>query len=341
MRQHDAMPHAPSSAVLRPMLTTAASAVEEVPGDGRTWAYEVKWDGVRVLVHAPSERSPGGERFRPRALRLVSRAGNEVTPAYPELTDLADLPPGTVLDGEVVVLRDGRPSFAALAERMHVRDARRARSLAARAPATYIAFDVLRLAGEDVTGHPWTKRRALLEELAVGARDWQLSPVYDDRDALVDATREQGLEGIVAKRRSSRYHPGLRSSDWVKLAHKRVQSTLVGGWRWETGARDRLGSLLVGVPEAAGGLAFAGRVGSGITGAVAVELRRLLEAAPAVDCPFTTEVPAIDARGTIWTVPRIVVDVRYLGRGDAGRLRQPVFRGIRTDLGPDDVRWER
>jgi bifunctional non-homologous end joining protein LigD len=309
------------------MLTTVAASPEQLPADGRAWAYEVKWDGVRVLAQVRGGR-----------LRLISRAGNEVTKAYPELSGIAATHPDLVLDGEVVVLRDGMPSFSALAERMHVRDSQRARALAARSPATYLAFDVLSLDRTDLTGRPWTERRAVLEQLAASATDWQPSPVYDDRDALLAATRQQGLEGVVAKRRSSRYHPGMRTGDWVKLAHKRVQSCLVGGWRWETGARDRLGALLVGVPDDAGGLTFAGRVGSGITGAMAAELRRVLEPAPA--CPFTTEVPPVDASGTIWVRPTVVVDVRYLSRGEAARLRQPVFRGIRTDLGPDDVRWE-
>ncbi len=325
------------AAALRPMLATAAPSADRLPVDGRAWAYEVKWDGVRVLAHI-------GDRPDGRRLRLVSRAGNEVTAAYPELAApaaLAGIHPDAVLDGEVVALRGGVPSFAALAMRMHVRDPRRAQDLAAASPATYLAFDVLALDGADVTKLAWTDRRALLEALAEGTDPvvgWQVSPVYDDRDALVQATRAQGLEGVVAKRRSSRYHPGQRTGDWVKLAHKRVQSCLVGGWRWETGSRDRLGALLVGVPDGSGGLAFAGRVGSGITAATAAELQRLLT--PSERCPFTTDVPAVDADGTIWTPPRVVVDVRYLSRGAEGRLRQPVFRGIRADLSIDDVRWE-
>ncbi len=322
---------------LAPMLTTAADSAGELPDDSLTWAYEVKWDGVRVLAQVDVEP-------RPR-VRIVSRAGNEATAAYPEFAALSGaLTAGhtdAVLDGEVVVLRAGRPSFSALAERMHVREARRAAALATKAPATFIVFDLLRLDGEDLTALPWSRRRALLvEALAATSPTWQLSPVYDDRDALVAATLEQELEGVVAKRRSSRYHCGRRTDDWIKLAHKRFQSAVVGGWRWETGSRDRLGALLIGVPDGAGGLAFAGRVGSGITAGVARHLRQLLEAAPAPASPFTTEVPAVDARGTLWTVPSVVVEVRYLGRGEAGRLRQPVFRGVRSDLRPDDVRWE-
>jgi bifunctional non-homologous end joining protein LigD len=314
------------------MLATAAETVTDLPGDGSAWAFEVKWDGVRVLAHV-----------RDGGLRLVSRAGNDVTAGYPELAPLASLGHDAILDGEVVVLREGRPSFGALAERMHVRDPIAVRALAAASPATYLVFDLLRLDGTDTTELPWSRRRALLEKLASGATGttgWRVGPVYDDRDALVAATREQGLEGVVAKRRGSRYHPGTRSGDWLKLAHRHHQVALVGGWRWETGARDRLGALLLGIPDGEGGLGFIGRVGSGITAETALRLRKAFEAAPAPSCPFTTEVPAVDARGTIWTTPQVVVEVRYLGRGSGNRLRQPVFRGVRPDLGPADVRWE-
>ena len=306
--------------VLAPMLATAAASVDALPGDGDRWVYEVKWDGVRVLAHVPPQ---GG-------VRLVSRAGNDVSAGYPELGGLADLAgvAPVVLDGEVVVLRDGVPSFAALAERMHLRDAARVRAMAAASPATYFAFDVLVLQGRDVTALPWHERRALLESLAPLARDWQLSPTFDDRDAVVAATLESGLEGVVAKRRTSRYAAGARPGDWVKLAHKRIFTGVIGGWRWETGGRDRLGSVLVGRPDDAGGLPFAGRVGSGLTAASARDLRRVLEAVPRVSSPFTTEVPVEDARQTTWCEPVVRVRVRHLGNrwtSEGGRLRQPVF----------------
>lgn len=338
---HPGLGHHGSVPALTPMLTVAATDPADLPDDGTRWAYEVKWDGVRVLAHV-----------RDGAVRLVSRAGNEVTAAYPELAALGRVHPDVVLDGEVVVLRDGVPSFAALAGRMHVRDRRRVAELAAVAPATFLAFDVLALDGHDLTAGGgalrWSDRRRLLEGLAEAVppgEAWQVSPVYDDRDSLVSATRARHLEGVIAKRRSSLYRPGVRSGDWVKLAHRRVQSAVVGGWRRESGSRDRLGSLLVGVPQSPPlpgdrdvGLVFAGRVGSGITAGVAAELQSRL--VPCEVCPFVTEVPAVDARGTIWTPPRVVVDVRYLTRGAEGRLRQPVFRGIRDDLAPHDVRWE-
>lgn len=308
---------------LVPMLATPG----ELP-TGTQWTYEVKWDGMRVLA----EVAPAG-------LRLRSRAGRDVSVSFPELAPLTGTVSDAVLDGEVVALSGGVPSFAALAMRMHVRDRRRAEQLARRVPVTYVVFDVLRLYGVDLTARSFDERRATLERLALPAQRFQLSPLYDDGASLLAATAEQGLEGVVAKRRSSRYQPGRRG-DWVKVAHRRTQSALVGGWRPETGGTTRIGALLLGVPGVDGGLRFVGRVGSGITGATQVELRRRLEPLHVKASPFVDPVPRLDADGATWCAPRAVVEVLHLGHTPGGRLRQPVFRGLRTDLTPDQVRPE-
>jgi bifunctional non-homologous end joining protein LigD len=309
------------------MLATSADPDRGLPLDGAAWAYEVKWDGMRVLVDLHGGR-----------IRLTSRRGNDVTAAYPEFAAIADAHPDALLDAEIVVMRGGVPSFEALAERMHVRDARRARALAVTAPARLIVFDVLRLYDVDLTARPWSERRDVLERLAASGQAWQLSPVYDDGAALLAATLEQNLEGVVAKRRASRYHPGARSNDWVKLAHRRTQTCLVGGWRPETSNDRRIGALLLGLPDGAGGLRFAGRVGSGLAASAAQEqLAPLFSAAGRPASPFTTEVPREDARGTFWVDPTVLVEVRYLGHTEGGRLRQPVFLGVRPDLTPADL----
>jgi bifunctional non-homologous end joining protein LigD len=118
------------------------------------------------------------------------------------------------------------------------------------------------------------------------------------------------------------------------------QASVVGGWRPETGSRDRIGALLVGVPDERGGLAFAGRVGSGISHRQALDLSRELGRLPADRSPFSTPVPDVDAAGATWCQPGVVVEVRHTGWTAAGRLRQPVFRGIRSDLSPSEVRRE-
>ncbi|TWD15663.1 bifunctional non-homologous end joining protein LigD [Marihabitans asiaticum] len=305
---------------VRPML---ASPTDSVP-TGPAWVHEVKWDGMRVLAEAK-----GGQ------LRLTSRSGRDVTAAFPELAPLATLYDDMLLDGEVITLEDGVPSFSALAERMHVASARKAATLAGARPVTLMAFDVLRLLGQDLTEQPWTARRALLEQLELDGPRWQVPAVYDDGAGLLAVTAEQGLEGVVSKRREARYTPGRRSPDWRKLAHRPTLSVVVGGWRPETGSATRLGAILAGVPDGDGGWAYVGRVGSGLGGRTGQALRdRLTEAA---ESPFATDVPVEDARGATWTEPEVVVDVRHLGRGSSGKLRQPSLVAVRTDLRPADL----
>jgi bifunctional non-homologous end joining protein LigD len=242
-----------------------------------------------------------------------------------------------VLDGEIVAFTEGVPVFGALADRMHVRNARKAELAAARNPVTLMVFDLLALDGLDVTTLPLTERRAALESLGLSGPHLQVPPTYDDGAALFEATRQRGLEGIVSKKRSSRYCAGQRSEQWVKLPHRPTLSYLVGGWRTETGSRSRLGALLVGEPTA-DGLRYRGRVGSGVTGRAALQLRELLDPLARATSPFATEVPREDATGTTWVEPSVVVEVASLGFTPQGRLRQPSYLGARADLEPDDLR---
>lgn len=304
------------------MLAVAAHAIPTGPA----WAHEVKWDGMRLLadVHAGQ-------------LRLTSRAGNDATVSFPELAGLAGTYEDLLLDGEVVALDQGRPSFTALAERMHVSDPRRAERLASSRPVTFMVFDLLRLFGTDLTAQPWSERRKLLESLALSGPAWQVPPVYDDGQQLFRATRDQGLEGIVSKRRSSPYAVGRRSADWLKSAHRTTYTTVVGGWRPETGTTNRLGAVLLGLPAPGGGWSFAGRMGSGIAGKTATTLLEALAPLTVDSSPFVDTVPALDARGATWVAPRVVVEARALELTDAGRLRQPAYLGMRTDLTAADL----
>jgi bifunctional non-homologous end joining protein LigD len=304
---------------MRPMLATRGTHVPV----GEEWQHEVKWDGMRVLVDV-----------RRGDARLWSRNENDATVSFPELTRL---PVGdALLDGEVVAFADGAPSFAALAERMHVSRADRARALAERLPVTLLVFDVLRHDGRDLLEEPLAARRQVLTGLDLHDDRWQTPPTYDDGQMLFDATLQQGLEGIVSKRLSSRYRPGLRSKDWLKFAHRRRESYVVGGWRRETDSQDRIGAVLVGEPTP-DGLVYRGRVGSGLAGRKAVLLREVLAGLGRATKPFVDEVPRPDALGTTWVEPVLVVDVESLGPSAQGRLRQPSYVGVRTDLTPEDL----
>jgi bifunctional non-homologous end joining protein LigD len=304
---------------MRPMLATRGT---HVPA-GDEWHHEVKWDGMRVLVDV-----------RRGAARLFSRNENDATVSFPEL---AGLPlDDALLDGEVVAFADGAPSFGALAERMHVSKADRARRLAERIPVTLLVFDVLRLGDRDLMDEPLSARRPILEHLDLNHDRWQTPPVYADGPMLFDATYQQSLEGIVSKRLSSRYRPGLRSKDWLKFAHRRRESYVVGGWRPETDSRDRLGAVLVGEPGP-DGLLYRGRVGSGIAGRKGVVLREVLTGLARDSTPFADEVPRLDAVGATWVEPVLVVDIESLGPSAQGRIRQPSYVGTRADLTPEDL----
>ena len=271
---------------MRPMLAATASGIPAGP----EWVHEVKWDGMRILAEVASGR-----------LRLWSRTEREVTVAFPELAALADLGHDVLLDGEVVVMVDSVPSFEALAERLHVQDRRKAATLAARRPASYLVFDLLRLDGIDLIGRPFAQRRASLEALGLAGPHWQVPPTFTDGATLLAAT-----------------------------------AVVVGGWRVEEGRIDTLGAVLVGVPGP-DGLVYRGRVGSGLSGragaALLADLRPLMTAAS----PFATEVPGVDAAGTTWVRPELVADVNSLGVNTSGRLRQPSYRGRRLDLTPADL----
>jgi bifunctional non-homologous end joining protein LigD len=296
---------------------------------GPGWVHEVKWDGMRVLADVTDG-----------VLRLASRSGRDVTTGFPELATLAQTCPDVLLDGEIIALVAGLPSFAALAERMQVTDERRARELAVSQPVTVMVFDLLRLYGVELLSRPLSERRASLDKIELPGSGWNRSPHYPDGPSLLDATREQGLEGVVSKRLSSTYQPGRRSPDWIKVAHRHHQSCVVGGWRPENGSAARIGALLIGVPDEDGALQFAGRVGSGIDHRTGTELLRRLTELNRSDSPFAARMPELDARGARFSEPRIVIEVRHLGWTAGGRLRQPVFRGIRTDLEPSGVRRE-
>jgi bifunctional non-homologous end joining protein LigD len=306
---------------MKPMLATRG---DQVPV-GADWVHEVKWDGIRALVEVVGGR-----------VRITSRNENDVTPAYPELLGLSELGHDLLLDGEIVALGSGVPSFSALTDRMHVRDPRRAAQLAQTNPVTFLAFDLVALDGTDLTSRPLAERRELLLGLGLDGVSWQVPPTYSEGEVLLEAAEAQGLEGIVSKRLSSRYHPDRRSRDWLKFPIRPTGSYLVGGYRHETGSEARLGAVLVGQPTPAG-LVFRGRVGSGIAGKAGQSLGELLRGLERTDSPFVDALPKVETVGTVWVEPTVIVDVQYLTITPDGRLRQPAYRGIRTDLGPGDL----
>ncbi|MCZ2839502.1 non-homologous end-joining DNA ligase [Modestobacter sp. VKM Ac-2985] len=314
---------------LPPML----AAIGELPrDDDLRWGYEFKWDGVRALAHARGGR-----------LRLRARSGNDVTATYPELGALPAVLAAhdAVLDGEVVAMdAQGRPDFGLLQGRMH-RSGPEVTRLAAAAPVSYLVFDLLAWDGEALLGLPYTERRARLDALGLTGGRWVTTPWFRGDTAGVGrqvqaASRENGLEGVVAKRLDSVYRPGGRGPDWRKAKNLRTQSVVVGGWRPGAGRRaGGIGSLLLGVHDEEGRLVFAGHVGTGFTAKALADLEPLLT--PRVSAPFDGALPREVTRDAHWVEPALVGEVVFTEWTREGKLRHPAWRGLREDLAPADV----
>jgi bifunctional non-homologous end joining protein LigD len=317
-----------------PMLATPATP-DEIEATQDDYAYEMKWDGIRSVVYLA-----GGQ------VRLVSRSGRDDTAAYPDLvTALAGLTVGTaVLDAEIVVTDEsGRPTFGLLQNRINLTRPGDIARAAAAWPAQLMVFDLLEHDGRSLVREPYEQRRELLDALLpepVGGRV-QVPPIFDgDLDAALATSRALRLEGVVAKRHGSVYQPGRRSHTWRKIKLLASQEVIIGGWRPGQGRRDgSMGSLLVGVPED-GGLRYVGRVGSGFSGKDLDAMDRLLAGLGRATSPFV-DVPREDARDAYWVEPTLVGEVTYTELTGPGRLRHPVWKGLRTDKTPSEVSWER
>ncbi len=246
--------------------------LDELPLDQDRWSFEIKWDGVRAIAYT-----------QPGRLRLESRNLNDITAAYPEVRGLLDNlgMHEAVLDGEIVTFDDSdppRPSFERLQRRMHVTSPSAVRRLASSHPVVYAIFDLLYLDGNSLMDLPYHERRARLEELELNGSAWRVPAARaGDGDALLDATRRQGLEGIVAKRLDASYEPGRRSGAWLKIKHTLRQELVIGGWVPGEGRRTkRIGALLMGYHENRQ-FVYAGRVGTGFTERSLTELQTSLD----------------------------------------------------------------
>jgi bifunctional non-homologous end joining protein LigD len=311
-----------------PMMAVLG-AMEDLRDDAG-WGFEMKWDGVRAVVYLESGR-----------VSLISRNDIDMSVSYPEISASEGILPGraAILDSEIVSFDvAGRPSFRRLQKRMHVSDAGAARRLARSEPVVMLLFDVMYLDGESLLRQPYSRRREILESLRLSGASWQTPPAFDGRGAdAVTFSKQQGLEGVIAKRLDSIYIPGRRSPNWVKIKNVRAQEVVIGGWTPGNGRRAGLiGALLLGVPRSEGRLDYVGKVGTGFTDAMLRDLDGDFEPLAAGDSPFVT-VPRPDARDARWLLPTLVGEVAYTEWTDDGRLRHPAWRGLRPDKAPDQV----
>jgi bifunctional non-homologous end joining protein LigD len=321
-----------------PMLAKPGDVPES---DSDEWAYEIKWDGVRVLGYANRGK-----------WSMLSRRFEDVSARYPELEAIAEAisEHSAILDGEVVALdEEGRPRFQLIQSRMGLSSAAAVKARMQEQPVDYVIFDLLHLDGRCVRELPYVQRRELLEDLGLDGPRWR-TPRYRHGGGadLLEAARRQGLEGIVAKRCDSPYRPGKRTGEWIKTRVWRRQEFVIGGYIPGEGSRaKRVGSLLVGYYDKRASelrkgqkqtLRFAGGVGSGLKEGDLNFLTRELHKRERSDSPFDIGAPAgPKARFSVWCEPELVCEVSWTEWTNEGTLRQPTFKGMR-DPGDKDPR---
>ena len=305
------------------------------PARDEGWAVEVKWDGVRAIAYC-----------RPGRIELQSRNLNDVTAQYPEVRRLSRQlgAHDAVLDGELVAFDEhGRPSFERLQQRIHQTEETIVRRRMKSHPVTYAIFDLLHLDGRDLTGEPYGRRRELLEQLELNGQSWQ-TPGYSTGHAreLLEASRDQQLEGIVLKRLDSRYSPGKRTGAWLKVKNTGRQEFVIGGWLPGEGRRrNRIGSILLGVfePDGAGqALRYAGRVGTGFSEADLTSLQARLAPLERKSNPFAGR--RGPKKGARYVEPELVAEIELRELTAEGMVRHGSFKGLRDDKAAAEVGLE-
>ncbi len=317
-----------SPPALAPMLAEGGWT----PFDDEGWWFEPKFDGIRTIATMTTD-----------ATRLVTRRGRDVSAQYPELHMVHELvnQVNAVLDAEIVAFdEDGRNSFEALQQRMNLVNEREIKRAVQKVPVAMVAFDLLWLDGNDLTGLPLEQRRELLVRVVEEDPRLQLiTHVRGRGKAFTETAREHGLEGLVAKRLGSRYQPGRRSPDWRKIKLTNTQDCVILGWTPGQGGRaGSFGALLVGAYDG-DELRWVGQVGTGFTSAM---LDRLMTAL----VPLVRPAPAVEelrgAKGATFVEPTLVCEVEYLEMTrSTGKMRAPSFKGLREDKAPEDCVLER
>jgi bifunctional non-homologous end joining protein LigD len=315
-----------------PMLARLST----LPKDDGKWAVEVKWDGIRAIAYC-----------RPGRVELQTRNLNDVSVQYPEVRRISRALGSheAVLDGELVAFdENGRPSFERLQQRIHNTDPNVVKRRMKSHPVVYVIFDLLYLDGEDLTGEPYSTRRKLLEALELSGEAWQ-TPGHSvgHAEELLEASKEQGLEGVMLKRVDSTYVPGKRTGAWLKVKNTSRQELVVGGWTPGEGRREKhLGALLVGYFEQDGDkpvLRYAGKVGTGFNATDLTAITARLAPLERKKSPFGAgPKPPKDAR---FVEPQLVAEIEYREMTKEGVLRHPAYKGLREDKAASEVALER
>ncbi len=308
---------------VQPMLATLA----HMPADQGRYGFEFKWDGERVLAF-----------WDGRQLRLESRNLADVTGQYPELAVMGSAlgKASAVLDGEIVALDAlSRPSFHLLQRRMHLTQADDVRRVMADVPICYMVFDMVYHDGRDLMPLSYVQRRELLEGLRLAGETWRTPPYHPGQGTqLLQAARENNIEGAMAKELDSPYIPALRTGLWLKIKIVNRQEFVIGGWVPMQGSQPpTIGALLLGYYDR-GQLRYAGSVGTGFDAADREKLRGLMNGHAQEQSPFTGPPPRKDA---CYIRPALVAEIEFREWTEDGSLRHPSYKGLRPDKSPSQV----
>lgn len=303
-------------------ITPMLASLSETPPDGPGWVYEIKWDGVRALAYVQNS-----------GVRIVGRKGTPMDRQYPELAKIPEAVNAStaILDGEIATVDEkGRPSFERLQPRIMASDAGAITQLMKSRPVQFYAFDLLYLNGRDLRGQPLEERKRLLQSVIEPGGVVRYSEHFPGPAAeLLAVVRAQGLEGLVAKRLDGRYSE-TRSRDWVKIKVNQEQEFVICGHL--PGERAHFGSLILGVFDG-GVLTWAGNVGTGFDTKMMAAIRAQLDPLETDTRPFAGKTPR-ELAAAVWVKPLLVCSCKFLEWTSEGRLRAPVFLGMRPDIDP-------
>ncbi len=311
------------------------SQLAERPFSREGWLFEIKWDGVRALGFMRRRGAAQDVALYSRTLRRLNAQFPEIVQALAALDQAS-----TVLDGEIFAPDEqGRPDFARLQQRVNLTAGADVRQAAERIPVLYAVFDCLYLNGRDLREVPLAERRRVLEGLTLPPNMLRSDAVLGDGHTLFEAARQHGLEGIIAKRSTSPYRPGVRSADWQKIKVRQRLEAVVGGFTSGKGHRKgTFGALVLGQYDpASGSLVHIGQTGGGLRDEDLRFLRKRLEPLVTKTCPFKTAPDTLQP--ATWVKPEVVVEVEYSEFTPDRVLRAPVYLGVRDDIPAVEVRW--
>jgi len=323
---------------IKPMLSTLVNR----PFNHKEWVFEIKWDGVRSIMFIDNTKE---------IVQLQSRSGNIITHRYPEIVRELKSPvsiksltqsvvrcKSAVLDGEIVLMdnKTGLPSFQNHQRRMNLDHERDIENLSRQIPATYYLFDILYLDGTNVQNLSFLERRKILSQIVNENTRIKISDFIEEiGEEVYETTKSMGLEGLVAKNKSSKYVQGKRSSDWLKIKHIRTQDCVIIGYNKGEGTREKyFGSLLLAVRDIEGQFQFVGHTGSGFDSISLAQIYEKVQNLRTEKCvidyvPYTNREP-------IWVKPEIVAEIKFSDWTRDNIMKSPIFLRLREDKKPEE-----